>query len=231
MLAAPPAALAQSATPTASPGVDITPTPVSPPGDADLEAEPQAETLPGDGISFNWEQFRQGLVRAFTFNPEKKAKLFEEHLHRLDRKLAACSELGDEECVARIEARIATLKTRAEKYMEKREELRQKHLQQFQEWRQRREVKLEELKTRLEDNKERFQELRDERREHLQEIKERREQLKENRQERSELRQEQRAANRDQLIELRSKNVKRTLDTTHESVQERKELQRETLTR
>lgn len=258
LISFPMTALAQGATPTVMPTDQATTTvsdsALALPDDEEVEIEPQAETLPTDGIRYQWERLRLGLVRAFTLNAQKKAALYQDHLHHLDRKLAACTELGDEACVTRIQTRIDNLNERAEKFMARKEELREKHLEQFQQWRERREEKNKELQTRLQANQGKMEELRQQRQENMGEFKERfQERRLELQGKRQEFRQnnvrqlpnrpgvapeklnerqqnlqqsiEQQQKNRERLIELRSQRVKNGLDQTRQKVQERNQQQ------
>lgn len=207
--------------------------------DGDLEEDVTAETLPTDGLAYRWERLRFGLRRAFIFNAEKKAALDREFLHRLDRKAAACAELGDEACVARVEAHIAAARARAEKFLQKREELRAAHLERFQQWRDRREARLTQLREKATERKENVEELRQQRQEQLPNLRQRRQEmmrlqresfpeqregLRLQTQEQIKQRQEngqQLQQNREHLIETRSKNVKEQLDATRTKVLER----------
>lgn len=200
--------------------------------DDDLTANLEAEVLPTDGFSYRWERIKFGLRRAFVFNAEKKAELDRAFLHRLDRKLEACTETGDEECAARVQAHIDAAKARHEQWLERREELKEKHLEQFQAWRERREARREELQEKLEERKAHFQELRNEWLERRQEIRERRQEdfqeIKENigerrdeRRDNIEERIETRQENREQILEQRSQRVKDRLDNTRAKVLER----------
>jgi len=104
--------------------------------DGDLTDNLEAENLPSDGIRYNLENMWFGLRRAFTFNSEKKAELDRERLHTLDRKLNACSEIGDEDCINKIEERLNKVTNLAQRHLEKREELKEKHLERFKSWRE-----------------------------------------------------------------------------------------------
>ena len=118
-------------------------------GDEDLTADLEAEALPTtDAVSYWWENLRGNVVNVFTFNAEKKAAQMRLRLHRLDRKLAACAEVGDPECAAKIEQRIQALQERTERYIAKRQELREQHLQRFEEWRAKRVARAQELRQR-----------------------------------------------------------------------------------
>ncbi len=213
--------------------------------DADLEMDLEAEALPSDGLSFRWENIWFGLRRAFIFNAEKKAELDRQRLHQLDRKLTACADVGDEGCMQRIQERITRAQELAEKHLQKKQEILAKHRQRFEEWRAKRQARLEELKERAAQRKERREELLKQRQERRQEVQERRKKHRQEVQERiqqmrqeenvenaklrteqrmeNKLRPEQRMENRERLIELRSQNLKNTLDDTRKEVNERQE--------
>ena len=188
--------------------------------DTDLTTDLEAESLPTtDPVAFWWEQIQSNVISVFTMNAERKAEQYRLRLHILDRKLAACSEIGDEECVTRIEERMAALEERTGNYIAKREELQEQFQERFAAWRERRESA----------------------REHRQAVtKESRETRRRSRQDRQDLRQEQRgerqqlrqenpsfapsgasAGKQEKIIELRSQNVKNRLDATQETVERR----------
>lgn len=221
--------------------------------DSDLTADLAAESLPTQNrFSYRWELMRNGVSRFFSLKAEKKAELYQRHLHVLDRKLAACAEIGDAKCTQLIEQRITKLTTRANNYMERRQELRDKLQDKFQAWRERREAMMAERQQRVAELKNKRQELITARQETRQEartnratrreeikinVQERREQVKQNIEQRQENRQqlrenvqeerqlnlEQRRQNQEKLIELRSQNVKDRLDDTRAKVEARQE--------
>ncbi|MFH1354455.1 MAG: hypothetical protein ABIH36_04180 [bacterium] len=179
-------------------------------GDEDLTVDLAAEALPTtDAVSYWWENFRGNVISVFTFNAEKKAARMRLRLHRLDRKLAACAELGDEECVAKVAERTQALQDRTERYIAKRQELQAQHQQRFAEWRARRAAKAQALHQRAAG-------LRSQRQELLQQRQESRQQAIENRRQGRQSTIEQRRQNREQLIEMRSQNLKDKLDATRQ---------------
>jgi len=183
-------------------------------GDDDLTTDLAAEALPTtDVASYWWENLRGNVISVFTFNAEKKAAQMRLRLHRLDRKLAACAEVGDPECAAKIEQRIQALQERTERYIAKRQELREQHLQRFEEWRAKRVARAQELRQRAAARQSQQQEL-------LQQRQQNRQQAIENRQQNRQSTIEQRQQNREQLIELRSQNLKGKLDATRQQVGE-----------
>lgn len=206
-------------------------------GDEDLTTDLAAEALPTtDAVSYWWENLRDNVINVFTFNITKKAARLRLQLHRLDRKLAACAELGDEECVAKIEERTRALQERTERYIARHQELREQHQQRFAEWRARRAARVQELHQRAAERRNQHQELLQQRQQNRrQAIKNRQqnrqstvEQRQQNRQDviiqqRQEGRQdsiEQRQQNRERLIELRSQNLKNKLDATRQQAEE-----------
>ncbi len=183
-------------------------------GDDDLTADLAAEALPTtDAVSYWWENLRSNVISVFTFNAEKKAAQMRLRLHRLDRKLAACAEVGDPECAAKIEQRIQALQERTERYIAKRQELREQHLRRLEEWRAKRAARLPELRQRAAERRSQRQQL-------LQQRQENRQQAIENRQQNRQSTIEQRQQNREQLIELRSQNLKGKLDATRQQAEE-----------
>ena len=221
--------------------------------DSDLSVDLAAEALPTQNqFTYRWENMRNGVLRFFTLKAENKAELYERHLHTLDRKLAACAEIGDEECTKLIEAHIEKLTARATNYLERREELRDKLQDKFQAWRQHREAMITERQQRVAELKDKREELvaarqavteqaRQNRAARQEEIKtniqERRELIEQNIDQRQENRQEirqdaqeqrqlnleQRRENQEQLIEMRRQNVKDKLDNTRAKVEARQE--------
>lgn len=221
--------------------------------DADLTVDLEAEALPTTNrFAYRWERFRDNVINVFTFNAEKKARHYQQRLHRLDRKLTACSEIGDSECINKIEERMQTLSDRTEKYIAKREELKEQFLTRFQNWRDNRESLIQDRKEKAGQLRDRMQELRQQRKSNYKEahqrrqerrlqtkdkIQQRRDQRKDNIRDRRDQRQgnikdrrdqrqlnsKQRQQNREQLIEMRSKNVKQKLDQTREQVRLRQQ--------
>jgi hypothetical protein len=218
--------------------------------DTDLTTDLEAEALPTtDPVAFWWEQIRGNAISLFTFNAERKAEQYRLRLHILDRKLAACSEIGDDECVTRIEERLAALKDRTEKHIARREELKEQFQERFAAWRARREARIVELREKAVERKSLREDLREERQSHREEARERRRNVMQQRQQtlqriredrrdvrqdqrdqRQELRQEQRSErqdvrqrNREELIQLRSQNARDRLDATRDRVQQRQE--------
>jgi hypothetical protein len=215
--------------------------------DEDVTVDVEAEALPTTNRFTYWfENARSRVLVALTFNAEQKAAQFRFRLHQLDRKAAACSEIGDKECLERVETNAAALRERAEAFMEKREELRAEHLERFRAWREKREEKQAEFRARVEERKEKREELREERKEkheeararHDERMKALRERLEQNkverqeafearqdaREEKQDLRQEQREANREKLIEQRSERVKTNLDATRQRIEVRQNI-------
>jgi len=210
--------------------------------DTDLEVDLEAEALPTtNGFAYRWERIRDNLVSVFTFNAEKKAARYQQRLHRLDRKLAACSEIGDAKCVDQITKHIQQLSDRTARYIANKEAIRAKHLERFNTWRDNRESLIQARREKAQQLSNRRQELRQQRQanrkaarqrrqEHRQTVKDNiqqhREQRQQNIQDRRDQRQlniEQRQENREQLIEMRSEVLKDKLDTTRTKVQTRQE--------
>lgn len=189
--------------------------------DEDLTADLEAEALPtADVASYWWENLRDNVVNVFTFNITKKAARLRLQLHRLDRKLAACAELGDEECVAKIEERMRALQERTERYITRHQELREQHRQRFAEWRARRTARVQELHQRAAALRDSKQQLLQQRLENRQEAVQNRQQLWQQRKENRQSTIEQRQQNRERLIELRSQNLKNKLDATRQQAAE-----------
>jgi len=183
--------------------------------DQTLEMDVEAEALPEDGMEYQWERFRAGLQRAFTINPEKKAALYEEQLHRLDRKMTACANLGDEECLERLRARTAAMQERAQKYLEKHAELKEKLLEQFKAWREKRQARVEALRERAKELQSGSVELKKQRQlKRPAAIQHYRQNV---RLYGTALPLEVRQQNQEQLIQLRSSNLKNKLDTAREN--------------
>lgn len=188
-------------------------------GDEDLSVDLAAEALPTtNGVSYWWERVRGNVVSVFTFNAEKKAAHMRLRLHQLDRKLAACAAISDPECAAKIEQRIQALQDRTERYIAKREELRQQHQQRFEQWRAKRAARLEELSQRAAERQSQRQELLQQRQQDRQQAIENRQQRRQQIQENIQQRRDQRQQNREQLIEMRSQNLKNKLDATRQQV-------------
>ena len=83
----------------------------------------------------------------------------QQRLHSLDRKLTACAEIGNEECVTRVESMIDTAQERAEKYIERREELGETIKARFEEWRASRQEHIDTMKERVQKRRDRRAEL------------------------------------------------------------------------
>lgn len=218
--------------------------------EADTADDLAAEALPTtDRVAFWWENMRHRALLALTFNTEQKAARYRLHLHQLDRKMAACAEIGDETCADRIQQRITALEQRAQRFMERREALRDELQEKFLQWREQRAKRREEwrsqaaerrgqLKELLQQRRQRRRDAMQHRRETMQtlrqQLKERRQLRRQQRQELRDMRQENRQErkdlreqNREKLIELRSKNVKDRLDATREKVEQRNDTLRE----
>lgn len=167
--------------------------------DADLTTDLAAEALPTtNAASFWWENVRDNVISVFTFNVEKKAAQMRLRLHRLDRKLAACAEIGDQECIAKVEERSQALEQRTEQYIAKRQELKDKFQDRFIQWRESRDAKASELQQQAAARRDQRQQLTQQRQAN-------RQQAIQNRQQ-----------NREQLIEMRSQNLKDRLDAARE---------------
>lgn len=192
--------------------------------DEDTEIDLEAENLPTTNkFGYLWEQFRGAAVTTFTFNAEKKAAQYRLRLHGLDRKLAACSEIGDTECIKKIEENMQKLNNRTEKYIAKREELKEQLLTRFQDWRAKRESRIKTLEQKAAKNEKDMTELLKKRSiKRIQAIQNRkswRKRVKENLKKSHNLLQEEIEQNQEQLIEARSGNLKNKLDQTREKVQ------------
>jgi len=204
-------------------------------GDDDLTMDLEAEALPTtDGWGYRWENWKDGVIGVFTFNSERKAEHMRSRLHKLDRKMEACAEIGDPECAEKIEERMEALQERTEKYIAKREELKDEFQDRFEAWREKREehranleLKLNERKAQraelLEERKAKREDAKENRAKHIEErkavIEERHEERKANKQERK----IDREQNREHLIEVRSPNLKNRLDDTRLKVNEHDE--------
>lgn len=205
--------------------------------DLDVEADAEAEILPSDGFVFGLENAWFKIRRAVTFQVERKAKLDRARLHRLDRKLTACAELGDEACVDRIDNMISKTEERAQAYLESKQGIRDRFQEKFASWRERRGERIEALRDVTAERKERKDELLEKRKEALDEIRKRREefstyrkgQLEEIRNSQQTIRQETKHQVREQIIEQRSERVKQELDATRNRVEERNTSTREVL--
>jgi chromosome segregation ATPase len=212
--------------------------------DEDLNSDLEAEALPTtDSFLYRWERFRNNIQSVFIFNAEKKAAHYRFRLHQLDRKLAACAEIGDEQCISKVEEHIQSLETRADKYIARRQELQERLLNKFDQWRASRSDRIEDLKERANERRDKKQELKKQREENRAEAKEsrqkRHEELKQRLQERKEeikdrqqdrqITTEQRQQNREHLIEVRSSAVKNKLDATRDQVEIRNQELEETL--
>ena len=200
--------------------------------DQDLEADLEAEVLPDDGFEFVLENALFQIRRAFTFQAERKVALDQERLHRLDRKLAACTEIGDEKCIDRIETMTQAAQERTQRFLDKKAEVLGNVEENFEAWRDRRQARLDELKENADESEaESLEEFQSKREEAM----ERRDaRLEELRNTRSELREsilekrlekfnqiDARLQNREELIEARSPVIKERLDTARDQVQQR----------
>lgn len=149
----------------------------------DLSDDVEAEVLPDEGWRFGWENAWFNIRRAFTLSAERKSALDRERLHRLDIKLAACADLGDEDCVQKIEDRIKKAEERAKAFIARRQELRDKLEERFANWRASRGERLEKMRLRVQERRDRLEQLRAERQSRLQELREqKRQELNERRQ-------------------------------------------------
>lgn len=190
--------------------------------DEDLNSDLAAEALPtANSFLYRWERFRNNIQSVFTFNAEKKAIHYRFRLHQLDRKLAACAEIGDEQCISKVEKHIQSLETRADNFIAKRQELKEQLLDKFDQWRTDRNARIEDLKQRAAERRAKRQEFREQRKEKRAEAKENRQKRREELKQRQQNRQytaEQRQQNREQLIEMRSQSIKNKLDATRDQV-------------
>lgn len=133
-------------------------------GDDDLTTNLAAEALPTtNGIGYFWERIRDQVVTTFTFNNERKAERYRVRLHNLDRKLAACAEIGDQECVDTVEGRLAKLTDKAEEQIAKHEELAERWEERFSAWRESRETRIQGLREQALERRDQRAELRAER--------------------------------------------------------------------
>ncbi len=200
--------------------------------DDDLSVDLEAEALPTtERLRYWWERVSANITQSFTRNAERKAELYEEQLHRLDRKAEACAAIGDEECLAKIEQHRTALTERAERFITRREELKGKLLERFKNWRENREARREELQAKLKQNKDNMKEKREDFREMREESRQHRRQMRQNNREnqsniypdakkqrielhgdqKQEIRQEfrdQKQTNRDTVFEKNTDNVK-----------------------
>lgn len=213
--------------------------------DDDLTVDLEAETLPTTNpVRYFFERLRSNVLVALTFNTERKAAHFETLLHQLDRKLAACAEVGDEECVTRVETHQAALKERATHFFARREELKDEHLERLEAWREKREALVEErreraaeLKEKREELREQFKErqgeIREQREEQLEEMKAKREErqaeLKAAAEERSEQREERREAVQEQRTERLQKLEDQRAENRERLIEQRSERLKSTL--
>ena len=172
--------------------------------DEDLTEDLEAESLPTtDKFSYHWEQVRDNIISVFTFNAEKKAAQYRLRLHNLDRKIAACADIGDAECVAKIQERIAQMDIRAGAFIARRAELQGELQDKFDAWREARAAKITALRAQAAERKAQREELQAERQA-------KRDEAKENRRiKRDEIRQKRREAleqRRAQPEELRDRS-------------------------
>lgn len=191
--------------------------------DEDLTVDVEAEILPEDGFQFVLENALFRIRRAFTFQAERKAEVDQDRLHRLDRKLTACGEAGDTECVARLEEMIAAAEERARAHFERKREVLGNIEEHFEEWRMRRRAHIDEVEELVQERQSKRDELFADLQARREEAKARRdarlEAARAQRQDRINQVQttiEQRQQNRERLIELRSKNVSDRLEAARE---------------
>lgn len=194
----------------------------------DLTTDLEAENLPTtDGFGYWWENVRSRVVEAFTFNAERKAELHRARLHRLDRKAEACAEIGDEECLEKIEEHRANVEERAENFIARRAELKEKLEDRFTEWREARSERRDELRDRVAERRDQRQELREERRANRQEARaNRRDTVRERRDTRRENVRERRDERRDAVQDRREDrrdNAQERRDTRRDAAQERRD--------
>lgn len=131
----------------------------------DLYEDLPAESLPTTNpFRFGLENVFYNLQNLFTFNAEKQAQLYQWRLHQLDRKAAACAQIGDDQCLQAIESRKEKLEEKTESYIEKHEEIRERLLARFQQWRQQREQHWQEAHTQAENKREYREQLMEQRR-------------------------------------------------------------------
>lgn len=183
-------------------------------GDEDLTVDLAAEALPTtNGLAYGWERLRSNIQSIFTFNAERKAALYRLRLHRLDRKLAACAEIGDQECVAKVEEHSQNLEQRTEKYIAKRQELEANFQDRFLKWRENRQARAVQWRQHAAERQSQRQEL-------LQQRQENRQQAIKNRQQNRQNTADQRQRNREHLIEMRSQNLKDKLDAARQRADE-----------
>ena len=155
MLILPLAVLAQ--TTTATTATDFADEGLS---DTDLTTDLAAEALPTTNrVAFWWEGIRDNIVSTFTFNTERKAAQYRARLHTLDRKLTACADIGDEECVTRVQERLTTIEERATNFITRREEIATTQADRFAAWREQRAERHDELAARAAARKEQRTEL------------------------------------------------------------------------
>lgn len=191
--------------------------------DVDLEVDLEAEVLPADGVRYQWESIVDRLQRVFTFNAEKKAELDRQWLQRFDRKLAACAELGNEECVEKVQERIQARTEIAQRHLEKYQGQRQEQLEKFQAWRESREELYQERQERAQELKGRAQELRESWQQKVKDARERRKEILTDRQEKlKELRENRRDARQGIQGEFRE-GLQDAGEQRREQLQQRKE--------
>ena len=119
------------------------------PSDTTLETNLESEALPTTNPwSYRWEALRNRVASVFILNAERQTQHYLNRLHQLDRKLAACAELGDEECVAQVEQDMAAVRTQAENYIANQAEVRERYLERFQDWRAQRQALITERRQR-----------------------------------------------------------------------------------
>lgn len=192
-------------------------------GDDDLSVDLEAEALPTtDFFAYRWERLKNSVISVFTLNAERKTDQYNSRLHQLDRKLAACAEIGDRECAQKIEQHKLKLEAKTAKYLAKREELKEQFYAKYLDWRTKRETISEKLHQRAADREDHQPELVEQRQQRREDAKARRRQHLENLRDRQEQHQEEvqnKIEAREQLIEARSSSLKNRLDDTREQVE------------
>lgn len=191
--------------------------------DEDTQVDLAAEALPTTNkFGYFWERFRGAAITALTFNAEKKAAQYRLRLHNLDRKLAACSEIGDEECLVKIEERMQKLSDRTEKYIAKRKELKEQFLTRFQDWRDNRESLIQAHREKAEQLRGQRQELRQQRQANRKESRQRRQEHRQQVKDKIKQQRDQRRDNIQDRRDQRQDNIQDRRDQRKDNVQERR---------
>lgn len=216
---------------TTSPAPDSFPTPTSSSIAAQAAAPDVAlgELLPADGWVYRWEQFRLNMRQVFAFRAEQKAALYEEQVERLNNKLTACSELGDTECLKRVQARLEKLQEKAEDYVTRREALREKFEARLAAWREKHEERIEMLQEKAGERQVKRQELYQERKAHMQELRVKQQEFMEERQaERQEFREKQQGERKEfkQDTQEQRKDVREELQAEKQDLRQQKSQER-----